>query len=116
MGEVEKYPTGATRSKDQTFDPEGFLNPNVLREFSEYMERHRVQCDGSLRDSDNWQKGMSSKRAMRSLTRHFMDAWLIHRGYKPKSPDCKDLRDALCGIFFNTMVLLKNFVEGEPKV
>jgi len=116
MGEIEKYSTGATRSADQTYDPEGFLNPEVLRVFCEYMDKHRVQANGDLRASDNWQKGMASGRARRSLARHYFDVWLITRGYPPRSADCKDLSDALCGVLFNTMVLLKNYADGEPKI
>lgn len=113
---VERYSTGATRSADNPFDPEGFLNPNVLRHFSKYMERHRYQKDGSLRGSDNWQRGIPSDRAMRSLTRHFLDLWLIGRGYGPESKDCEGKTDALCAILFNAMLLIKNHVEGEPKI
>jgi len=112
-GATEYFKTGATRSKDVAFDPEGFISPIVLAEYSRYMEKHRVQADGKLRASDNWQKGMPTSRARRSLTRHMLDAWLIYRGYKPVSADCTCLRDALCGMLFNVMLLLKNDVEGE---
>lgn len=103
-----KYETGATRSAESLFDPEGFLSPGVIAEFCAYMEKHRKRRDGTTRDSDNWQRGMPTSRAFRSLGRHYLDVWLIRRGYKPRSPDCGNIRDALCAVMFNTMVLLKN--------
>lgn len=111
--QVVKFKTGATRTAETPYDPEGFLNPRVLKEFCLYMEQHRVQADGTLRASDNWQKGMPTSRAFRSLARHYQDVWLLSRGYEPASPDCKSMRDALCGVLFNAMLLLKNDVEGQ---
>ena len=109
---VETFEGGATRSTETTFDPEGFLNPAALVLFCEYMEKHRFQSDGEVRDSDNWQRGtMPPERAMRGLMRHFIDAWLIRRGYKPKSADCASMADALGGILFNAFVLLKEEVR-----
>ena len=75
--------SGATRSSsDGKFDYEGFINPGVLFEYAKYLHKHRVQTDGRLRDSDNWQKGMESDDCMKPLLRHTMDAWLLHRGYE----------------------------------
>ena len=85
------FSTGATRSSENLYDPSGFLNPRVLQLYCEYMERHRIQKDGKPRDSDNWQRGMPSSRAYRSLLRHAFDVWLISRGYAPKSADCADI-------------------------
>jgi hypothetical protein len=102
---VERYETGATRSADKLFDPEGFISPRFLELFSEYMEKHRIQKDGQIRDSDNWQKGFDLNRVKRSLIRHMLDAWLMLRGYPPHSKDCTSLFDALCAIVFNCMVL-----------
>jgi len=110
---VERFSTGATRSVENLYDPYGFLNPRVLQTYCEYMERHRVQKDGKTRDSDNWQRGMPSSRAYRSLLRHTLDIWLMSRGYKPKSADCADITDALCAVIFNAMLLLKNWGDGN---
>ncbi|HLA13985.1 MAG TPA: hypothetical protein VJZ25_03095 [Gemmatimonadaceae bacterium] len=106
-----RYGTGSTRSAENLYDPSGFLNPRVVQTYCEYMERHRVQKDGKTRDSDNWQRGMPSSRAYRSLLRHAFDVWLMSRGYKPKSADCANITDALCGVIFNAMLLLKNWGE-----
>jgi hypothetical protein len=118
-GKSVYFKTGATRSAESLFDPEGFLSPGALAEYCAYMAEHRTHADGKVRDSDNWQKGMPTSRAYRSLTRHFLDAWLIRRGYPPRSPDCKTTRDALCAIIFNALLLLKNEVvdhdDHEPE-
>jgi len=106
---VIQFMTGATRSAENLYDPYGFLNPRVVQTYCEYMERHRVQKDGKTRDSDNWQRGMPSSRAYRSLLRHTFDVWLMSWGYRPKSADCADITDALCAVVFNAMLLLKNW-------
>ena len=99
---IRRFSTGATRDTDNgKLDPEGFFSPLVLLEYAEYMHRHRVQPDGDLRASDNWQNGMPRKQYMKSLWRHFMDLWLIHRGYPEKARG--DIKEALCGIMFNAM-------------
>jgi hypothetical protein len=107
------FKTGATRTAETTYDPSGFLNPRVLQLFCEYMEKHRTQADGTLRDSDNWQKGMPTSRTIRSLLRHTFDLWLISRGHDPKSPDCKTPMDALCAIYFNVGRLILNYDSGQ---
>lgn len=101
-GTVRAFETGATRdTAADKIDPEGFLSPLVLEAFAQYMHRHRVQSDGSLRTSDNWQKGMPRDVYMKSLFRHFLAAWKSHRGWT--HDDEPSLEDSLCGILFNTM-------------
>jgi hypothetical protein len=100
---ARKFKTGATRDiETNKYDYEGFLSPIVLKAYSEYMNKHRVQSDGKLRESDNWQKGFGEEHydvCMKSLWRHFMDLWLFHRGYEGR----ETIDDALAGILFNTM-------------
>jgi hypothetical protein len=105
-GEVMRtFKTGATRDTDTgKHDPEGFLHPLVLNRFNEYMHQNRVQKDGSLRDSDNWQKGIPRTAYVKSMWRHFHDVWLWHRGYGHKSKEAVEV--ALCGLMFNAMGLL----------
>lgn len=82
MESIRKFSTGATRDTDNgKNDYEGFNNPLVEKAFGDYMNEHRIQSDGSLRDSDNWQKGMGKNAMIKSLHRHYMDLWAIHRGY-----------------------------------
>lgn len=95
---VRTFETGATRNSDKDqFDYEGFLSPAFLQGFAEYMHEHRLQPDGSLRDSDNWQRGIPLDSYMKSAWRHFMDLWRVHRGY----PCRESVEDALFGLFFN---------------
>ncbi len=112
-GPVVKFDSGATRSVDKSFDPEGFLSPRVLERFSEYMELHRTQADGQLRASDNWQAGMDVGRYNRSLARHYLDYWLMSRGYAPHSPDSTDMQTVLCAVMFNVHGLLYEVLRVE---
>jgi hypothetical protein len=84
-GTLRTFDTGATRdtSKDK-LEPWGFLAPEVLAAFSRYMHKHRKQSDGSLRDADNWKKGIPEKVYRHSLARHFMDWWLVTCGEVPQ--------------------------------
>lgn len=56
---MREFRTGATRDNDEgKYDYEGFYHPLVVKRFGQYMDKHRKQADGKLRDSDNWQKGI----------------------------------------------------------
>lgn len=80
-----------------------------MRRFAQYMNRHRVQPDGSIRGSDNWQCGIPQEEYMKSLLRHVMDVWLIMDGFEtfdPETGEKVDIQDALCGVRFNTNGLL----------
>ncbi len=110
-GVIRQFATGATR--DTTSDKleyAGFLHPIVLHRFAQYMHQHRIQSDGSLRASDNWQKGIPIDVYEQSLMRHFIDVWLHLRGYGKLATS--GYEDALCGLFFNTQGLL--FEELKP--
>jgi hypothetical protein len=97
---MRKFSTGATRNDDSNeFDYEGFLSPLVLKAYASYMHKNRVQADGSLRASDNWQKGIDRDAYMKSMWRHFHDVWMEHRG--EESRDGTD--EALAGLMFNVM-------------
>lgn len=105
MAEIRNFETGATRDTDQgKLDYEGFLHPAVLERFAQYMHTNRIQKDGSVRDSDNWQKGIPTEAYMKSLMRHTMDVWAHHR----ERPDLakEDLETALCAVMFNAMGML----------
>lgn len=107
MNEMREFDTGATRdSEDGKNDYEGFLSPLVIEEYGNYMTAHRKQSDGNLRDSDNWQKGMERKVYIKSLFRHFMDLWMIHRGYgrfDKRDGHKITAKEACCAIMFNVM-------------
>jgi hypothetical protein len=98
---MRHFDSGATRDTDEgKYDYEGFLSPLVLQAFAAYMHRNRLQADGKLRDSDNWQKGIPRDAYMKSMFRHFMDVWMAHRGYGG------DVEEALCALMFNVHGLL----------
>ena len=105
-GNMRKFKTGATRNIDNNkLDYEGFISPAVFNRFAKYMHKNRIQADGTLRESDNWQKGIERDVYMKSLIRHTLDLWRLHRGEKVINPDTNKLSDKeelLCAIIFNT--------------
>jgi hypothetical protein len=110
MGEIRKFQTGATRDTDEgKYDYEGFLSPLVIQRFGKYMHKHRKQSDGSLRDSDNWQKGIPKDAYIKSAWRHFMDWWLEHRRKESR----EGLEDALCALLFNVQGYLHEHLKEK---
>ena len=109
-GEQTHFTTGATRSTDDGKpDYEGFLHPEVLAIYGYYMNRHRIQRDGNIRASDNWQQGIPINRYMKSLVRHVFELWSMWRGNPRINLDNQQrftFEDVLCAILFNTMGLL----------
>jgi hypothetical protein len=103
MAATRTFETGATRNSDDgKHDYEGFLSPIVIERFGEYMHLHRHLADGTLRDSDNWQKGLPYEVCLKSLLRHVLDVWKDSRGWKvAENPE-----DALCAIVFNAQAML----------
>lgn len=112
---MRQFDTGATRDTDENkLDYEGFMSPLVLQWYAQYMHQHRKQADGKLRDGDNWQKGMPLDVYMKSLWRHFMDLWLLHRGYGDKS-ESPEVEEVLCAILFNVMGYLHSILNEDRK-
>jgi len=108
MAKIRKFKTGATRDIDENkADYEGFLSSIVIKRYGEYMNKHRVQPDGKLRESDNWQKGMPKDTYMKSMFRHFMDVWLEHREFESR----EGVEDALCAMIFNGMGYLHEVLK-----
>lgn len=109
-GEMRTFDTGATRSAiADKFDYEGFISPLVIERYGQFMHKHRVQADGNLRDSDNWQKGIPKTEYVKSLFRHFLDLWKLHRGFPVVDKQTGlyiDIEDTICAILFNAMGLL----------
>lgn len=94
---VRTFETGATRSPEGgKFDYEGFLSPQVVECFGAYMHENRKLLDGSIRDSDNWQKGIPKNSYIKSLWRHFLDLWKAHRGIPIEEGE---LAAAMGGVF-----------------
>ncbi len=109
---MRKFDSGATRDNTEgKYDLEGFLSPAVLNRYAEYMNKHRKQADGKLRDSDNWQKGIPLSAYMKSAYRHFFDLWASHRGVK--SAVKEDIEESLCALLFNTMGYLHEYLKDK---
>ena len=115
---VRKFDSGATRDTEAgKIDPEGYLSPEVLERFCRYMETHQHLADGSVRESDNWQKlfGPTPEDhcavCMKSLLRHALDLWLFHRGAKGR----EDIESALAGIVFNVQAYWFGLIRKEQQ-
>lgn len=123
---MRNFNTGASRDDDfDKLDFEGFLSPLVLERYARYMKKHQKQSDGKIRPSDNWQKGIPKNVYMKSLWRHFLDIWCLHRQIKRWDKQRNEeitVTEALCAILFNTMGYLfeelknpkdkeRNFIE-----
>lgn len=111
---MREFETGATRDDDtEKYDYEGFINPLVLERFAQYMHGYRKQADGKLRDSDNWQNGIPTDVYMKSMLRHVMALWKVHRGYADEA----EIEESLCAIVFNAFGYLFNLLhEDDPEL
>jgi len=107
---IRTFESGATRNLDDLkLDFEGFLSPLVLERYAQYMHLHRIQADGTVRDADNWQKGMPLTVYIKSLWRHFFSVWQAHRGIKTK----EDIETSLCAVLFNTSGYLYEILKEK---
>ena len=108
---IRTFETGATRDTDEgKLDWEGFIHPAAMGFFVRYMQKHRHQADGTLRDADNWQKGIPRKQYMKSLVRHVWDLWTVWR----TEPEMElTIIDLLCAIMFNVQGLLLEIYKGR---
>jgi hypothetical protein len=108
---VRTFDTGANRDVDHSkYDYEGFIDPDVLERFGAYMHKNRFLRDGTIRDSDNWQKGIPLPVYMKSLWRHFMDLWRAHRGKADL-----DIEEACCALMFNVMGYLSEHLKKRAE-
>lgn len=118
-GPQQGFTTGATRSTNEgKVDYEGHLNPDVLAVFGEYMHAHRVQRDGQLRASDNWQKGIPTYRYVKSLIRHTFEFWRMWRGTIVRNPDSGahfTFREVLGAMLFNVMGIIFEATQRHPE-
>ena len=113
---TRKFKTGATRNnEDGKLDYEGFVNPLVLESYAKYMHKHRHQEDGSLRDSDNWQKLFGEEHksvCMKSAFRHFHAWWKAHRGFKTE----EEIEDSINALIFNAQAYLLKVLKEKDGV
>ena len=106
------FDTGATRNNDVgKYDYEGFLSPEALRAYAAYMHENRILEDGTVRDSDNWQKGIPLDVYMKSNWRHFRDLWSSHRGIEVEEGELA----AAMGVIFNTFGWAVQRMKADPE-
>jgi len=114
-GNIRSFDTGATRDTGEgKLDYEGFLSPTVLRQYARFMNMNRLQSDGKLRDSDNWQKGIDMDVYMKSGFRHFFEWWEAHRDVVHSNRI--DKVAAICGLMFNCMGYLHEWLKDNNEV
>lgn len=107
---MREFETGATRDSDEgKLDFEGFLSPAVLERFAEYMHKNRIQADGKLRDSDNWQKGIPREAYMKSGWRHFFAWWKAWRRGE-------DGVEEACALLFNVMGWIHETLKKQDRL
>lgn len=80
------------------------------------MNRHRKQEDGSLRDSDNWQRGMPYNTYIKGMWRHFLHFWTRHRGFIVTDPKAAmNIEEDLCAIIFNAQGYLHEILKERQR-
>jgi hypothetical protein len=108
-GTVRLFSSGATRdTAEGKLEPWGFTSALAEKAFSEYMHRHRVQSDGSLRDSGNWKKGIPLTAFFHSLSRHILEFRLL---WESDEDMPEDLIEVLCAVKFNVDGMLHELVK-----
>lgn len=107
---MRAFDTGATRNVETDPDIYGFTSPLALGLFAEYMHANRTQADGTIRDSDNWKRGIPLDSYIRSMRRHLQDLTLHHDGYGHLARE--DIEAALGGLMFNIQGYMHEFVKG----
>ena len=114
---MQIFSTGDTCNSDaDKYDFERFLSPTVLERYGEYMHAHRRQPDGTLRDSDNWQRGIPLAKYVKSLIRHTFDLWRARRGASVIDRDTGqpvDIDDLCCAVMFNAMGFLHERLKSR---
>jgi hypothetical protein len=104
---TRQFETGATRDADDgKLDFEGFIAPEVLQRYAEYMHKCRLKnipAGQTIRASDNWQKGIPRKAYMKSLVRHVIEVWREHRAIERTPNVAWPDEEVLCAIMFNAM-------------
>lgn len=109
------FATGATRSADATrYDPEAYLSPIVLEFYCEFMRDNRKMADGSVREGDNWQKGIPLPVYMKGMWRHFLHLWTRHRNFDVQDKAASDsIEKDLCAVIFNAHGMLHELLKTK---
>jgi hypothetical protein len=97
---MQHYSSGASRDDTEgKLDYEAFISPFVLERYAKYLHKHGAATG---REGDNWQLGIPEERYMKSLIRHVMELWLIHRGREEHITE-NEVQDVVCAVIFNAM-------------
>lgn len=110
---IRTFDSGATRDTDQgKLDYVKALSSIVIRRYVQYLDKHRLQSDGSYRDFDNWKKGIPVEAYISGNGRHFMDTWLLTEGYATSDNHGPvEIEDAICAQLFNLMGRLHEILK-----
>ena len=117
-GKVRVFPSGSTRDTSAgKLSYVKALSPLVLQSYVRYLDKHRKQADGSMRDFDNWKKYMPEDVCLDGLGRHFMAVWLLMQGFPAEDNHGPvTLEDSLCAIIFNASVILHQIFMMEIEI
>lgn len=125
-GVMRSFDTGATRDTGEgKLDFDGFLHPEFLEQFAKYMNMHRLQSNGELRNSDNWQKGIPTPICRKSMWRHFFEAWGLMRAdtdletgelNRMGRDNYRDMMSGLMGMVFNIQCMVVNLSKEYDTV
>ena len=110
---IRTFDSGATRDTVQgKLDYVKALSPIVLRRYAQYLDKNRLQSDGSYRDFDNWKNGIPQEVYHSGGGRHFMDTWLLTEGYATEDNHGPvEIEDAICAQLFNLMGRLHEMLK-----
>ena len=113
--EIRQFDSGATRDTVKgKLSYVKALSPIVLQRYVQYLDTHRKQSDGSMREFDNWKNGIPEDTYLDGLGRHFVAAWLLAQGY-PASDNHGPvtLKESLCAIIFGASGWLHEILKNE---
>jgi hypothetical protein len=110
METKRQFSTGANRNgNEDKLDYHGFLSPIVFKRYAEYMHKNRHLEDGTMRDGDNWKKGIPKEVYIECGWRHFHDWWMESDGYESR----EGIEEAICGLMFNCMGYLHETLKEQ---
>lgn len=115
---IRTFDTGATRDTVKgKLSYVKALSPIVLQRYVQYLDAHRKQPDGSLRNFDNWKKGIPEETYLDGLGRHFIAAWLLAQGFPAEdNHGSVMLEDTLCAIIFGSSGWLHELLKEKNSV
>ena len=109
---LREFESGAIRNSDKgKLEYRRFFSALVHKRRAEYMDKHRKLEDGTLREPDNWKRGIPSGVCADSLERHMQDIKLYFEGYEFAMTE--DIEDALCAVMFNCESILLTILQSE---